>query len=806
LDLPNEELSDVKPNLQEGFLFPIGSYFSHSEGNVIEEVTGYAQENKLNKNQAQAALIWDNSIKPELERDLIKKMTLLYSGNKDQAIELEKFLKNRADKDKEQLTKELKQIFHGKGQARVFFELAKLITDNELWDRVDILCVPTSLRGSENKRGNEVSLDDLKEVTKTIAGLVGEGHLVAGFDGAPKNKQDKELSDGLPNYMFAMGGLGSPHFNTIKETQIIEQNGVYRQVYDQSKNNKAISQGEYFDRRCIQINEIKDKLELIDSLRETLNNPKSKMQIHVATEQLAIAFKELSEFDQDLLSAYQNGSDRQFNNFPYHLKKMLSELNYFKHLSADTSEVRKLFQDTIRNATSFKKPEEESIAEQIRDKAFESAGFINRYISRESEHFGNRLLELSELVDWPNQLNILVYYEAISDLAYRLIDPTILDLEDLEDNEMADHIRAGLITETIERSLEYIAREQHIPRPDIGPLLMSTSLSVGSETSLYDFYDQSAEEIYTHNVNLALSGNAGEEAKNAYQKFKPIPVEFPKNALPDPIQKAPENLEEVPKNQKIESEGLAYNGIAQYFSNLVEFDKELKSYKNKIDDEKKQQLFDKATDMFALIRELGREELTAVLSGNTKTLESGELVQDLSKVPTPSSIKDLNELLKESKDILENPNHEGIQQSMGKLADLSKKVSGKASPKWKALGIALLVFGCAALVVAGVLAAIPSGGASLFATVAGIATMTSLLGGGVVLTGTGIGAAVYSREKGLAKGITLFRESVADNKPPAPDPKPKNDSDSSLEEEYDDAPLYDDDDSSSEDPTNKKPS
>ena len=84
------------------------------------------------------------------------------------------------------------------------------------------------------------------------------------------------------------------------------------------------------------------------------------------------------------------------------------------------------------------------------------------------------------------------------------------------------------------------------------------------------------------------------------------------------------------------------------------------------------------------------------------------------------------------------------------MTGLSKVVSGHASPTWEKLGKLLLGFACAALIVTGVLLAIPTGGASLLAAVEGALAI------GAVAT-TGIYLLKSSREKGLAKEVSFFK-------------------------------------------------
>lgn len=105
----------------------------------------------------------------------------------------------------------------------------------------------------------------------------------------------------------------------------------------------------------------------------------------------------------------------------------------------------------------------------------------------------------------------------------------------------------------------------------------------------------------------------------------------------------------------------------------------------------------------------------------------------------------LNDVIEKAIFALENPND---ADTINNLETLRKTVSGQPSRFWKGLGAALLAFTGAALVVAGVLGAIPTGGVSLILIAAGAAALAA----------TG-GAAIYKgREHGFAKSITLFKE------------------------------------------------
>ena len=165
-------------------------------------------------------------------------------------------------------------------------------------------------------------------------------------------------------------------------------------------------------------------------------------------------------------------------------------------------------------------------------------------------------------------------------------------------------------------------------------------------------------------------------------------------------------------------------------------------------------------------RNMTKEEKKLHAEGN-KLLESIEAIagNDLSLLNKQSLI-DLNQVLAHSTTALNNPKD---TLNMGKLVELSQRVSGQPSPKWQALGKALLGFAAIALVVAGVLAAIPSGGASLL-LVAGALGITAGISGAAAA-----GIFSHNSKKGLAKSVSDFksaRDDVKSTKEDEPSSKP----------------------------------
>ncbi|KTD65132.1 hypothetical protein [Legionella shakespearei] len=183
---------------------------------------------------------------------------------------------------------------------------------------------------------------------------------------------------------------------------------------------------------------------------------------------------------------------------------------------------------------------------------------------------------------------------------------------------------------------------------------------------------------------------------------------------------------------------------AEYEANLQAFEKSLIAYKDSIgQDENKQKFYDNGQ----------------ILLNNVKAVAADH--------PDSKALSDLNTVLVHAKVMLQpDRNSPEFQESTRRLASMSHEVSGRSSSAWKALGIGLLAFACVALVVAGVLAAIPSGGSSLLLTVAG-ATGLSLgaaagLGAGIVGGAALSGAAsvAIGSEKGLAKSIFNFKSAL----------------------------------------------
>ncbi|STX51591.1 putative esterase with patatin domain [Legionella busanensis] len=129
--------------------------------------------------------------------------------------------------------------------------------------------------------------------------------------------------------------------------------------------------------------------------------------------------------------------------------------------------------------------------------------------------------------------------------------------------------------------------------------------------------------------------------------------------------------------------------------------------------------------------------------------------------------------------LIDLPNKEKTKYHARELGALSQGISGKPSRAWQALGFGLLVFACTALLTVGILAAIPSGGTSMLAAIAGTAglitasgAVTSFgIGVGIGTVATVIGAATVGstaihqgREKGLAKSVSKLKHALCEIK------------------------------------------
>lgn len=186
--------------------------------------------------------------------------------------------------------------------------------------------------------------------------------------------------------------------------------------------------------------------------------------------------------------------------------------------------------------------------------------------------------------------------------------------------------------------------------------------------------------------------------------------------------------------------------LKEFNQELAAFKESLSTFNKTVDSKEKQAFYDMALSVLKNIHALTNE--------SPEGMDAQGLMQLTTMLPHCTT------LLKD-----QNVSHSGPKESMRRLASLSQEVSGKRSPVWKALGAGLITFACLALVVGGVLAAIPTGGTSLLVAAIGATglSMGAALGIGAtavsVTAATGIGLYAVGREKGLAKSLTDFKSS-----------------------------------------------
>lgn len=133
---------------------------------------------------------------------------------------------------------------------------------------------------------------------------------------------------------------------------------------------------------------------------------------------------------------------------------------------------------------------------------------------------------------------------------------------------------------------------------------------------------------------------------------------------------------------------------ARYDVNFQHYESKLAKYKNSTSELEKRYYCQ------------GNELLTQIKAIASSNQKNTAVTRELSRVLASGAL------------VLDDPRN---MKHVAALTTLSQAVSGHASPVWKALGAGLLLLAGLALMVAGVLACLPSGGASLLLTVAGAA-------------------------------------------------------------------------------------
>lgn len=119
---------------------------------------------------------------------------------------------------------------------------------------------------------------------------------------------------------------------------------------------------------------------------------------------------------------------------------------------------------------------------------------------------------------------------------------------------------------------------------------------------------------------------------------------------------------------------------------------------------------------------------------------------------TAKEISTLTYLLSTAHLNIVEPNNPSHQKH---LANCASKIWGKQSKTWQRLGLGAMLLGCALLLITGILAAIPTAGASI-----GIAAgITAALSMGSLTVGAI--SFFHGREKGLAKSLTTFEHTIS---------------------------------------------
>jgi hypothetical protein len=195
-----------------------------------------------------------------------------------------------------------------------------------------------------------------------------------------------------------------------------------------------------------------------------------------------------------------------------------------------------------------------------------------------------------------------------------------------------------------------------------------------------------------------------------------------------------ENIKQQNFNPEEAQQAFREMQIKEYHEFLSRFVKSLEAYSTDTEDKK------------ALLQK-GHHILNNVLdiigdNDQFKTLSLQELGQ-------------INSVLKYSYDALDALNKGAdIKPIASQLAFVAQNISEKTSSFWRKLGVSLLAFAGISLVVAGVLAAIPTGGTSLLLAAIG----TAIVGVGAGIAGAT--AVTNSPEKELANSVIEFKSAL----------------------------------------------
>ena len=147
------------------------------------------------------------------------------------------------------------------------------------------------------------------------------------------------------------------------------------------------------------------------------------------------------------------------------------------------------------------------------------------------------------------------------------------------------------------------------------------------------------------------------------------------------------------------------------------------------------------------------------------TLTSLACIESMCKNPTAKTLYNGTEALKSiSKTIREMQIYvtDYKQKTIINVQTLGKLIENLTDKnvKLRKVGLALAFFGLAALVVVGVITAIPSAGASLPAILAGIAGINALTTAGVVTAAAGAAIYGYNHNRGAVAKLSMFKSTV----------------------------------------------
>ncbi len=210
------------------------------------------------------------------------------------------------------------------------------------------------------------------------------------------------------------------------------------------------------------------------------------------------------------------------------------------------------------------------------------------------------------------------------------------------------------------------------------------------------------------------------------------------------FQKTGEHLEFLTSLESNRNEGDLNNDLNNDFLYNYQLFKEISQ------NTKEKQLRDKSIDIIKNI-----EKLTGIAKFESSSdIAKWDNLGEYIKPSDSQDVEDLNAVLKNCINVSlnykkpDNSSQASITTSLSQLASLSNKVSGKASPGWKALGIAIGAF-AVLTVVASVLAAVVTGGTGLLVAGIGVSMLSGVLA-----------VASYSagQEKGLAESTSSYRK------------------------------------------------